>query len=156
LRGVVRVEVLTDDPSRFDAGSVLHVEGSDTPLTVREVREDGPGLLVTFEEVADRTAADGLRNRYLEGEVDAGRELPEGAHYWHEVIGATVSTTTGEALGEITDVFRVGESEIYVVNGPRGEILVPAIESVVKELAPAEKRVVVDAEALGLDDATSD
>jgi 16S rRNA processing protein RimM len=156
LRGVVRVEVLTDDPSRFEPGSVLHVEGSDSPLTVREVREDGPGLLVAFAEVADRTAADGLRNRYLEGEVGAGRQLPAGAHYWHEVIGSAVSTTAGESLGEITDVFRVGESEIYVVNGQRGEILVPAIESVVKELAPAQKRVVVDADALGLDDATSD
>jgi 16S rRNA processing protein RimM len=155
LRGVVRVEVLTDDPARFEPGSVLHVEGSDAPLTVREVRTDGPGLLVAFDEVADRTAADSLRNKYLEGETGAGQPLPEGAHYWHEVIGSTVSTTTGEVLGEISDVFRVGESEIYTVNGPRGEILVPAIESVVKELAPAEKRVVVDAEALGLDDATA-
>ena len=152
----MRVEILTDDPSRFEPGSVLHVEGSDAPLTVREARADGPGLLVAFEEVADRTAADGLRNRYLEGDVGAGLELPEGAHYWHEVIGSTVSTTAGEVLGEITDIFRVGEPEIYVVNGPRGEILVPAIESVVKELAPAEKRVVVDAEALGLDDAAPD
>jgi 16S rRNA processing protein RimM len=156
LRGVVRVEVLTDDPSRFDPGSVLHVEGSDSPLTVRQVREDGPGLLVAFDEVADRTAADGLRNKYLEGDVGPSRELPAGAHYWHEVIGSTVSTTVGEPLGEIKDVFRVGESEIYVVDGPRGEVLVPAIGSVVKELAPAEKRVVVDAEALGLDDATAD
>ena len=72
------------------------------------------------------------------------------------MIGSIVSTTAGEALGEITDVFRVGESEIYVVNGPRGEILVPAIESVVKQLAPAEKRVVVDADALGLNDAATD
>jgi 16S rRNA processing protein RimM len=156
LRGVVRVEVLTDDPSRFEPGSVLHVEGSAAPLTVREVRAEGPGLLVAFDEVADRTAADGLRNRYLEGGVDTGRELPEGAHYWHEVIGSAVSTTNGEVLGELTDVFRVGESEIYVVNGPRGEILVPAIASVVKELVPGQKRVVVDSAALGLDDATPD
>ena len=152
----MRVEVLTDDPTRFDPGSVLHVEGSAAPLTVRQARADGPGLLVTFEEVSDRTAADGLRQKYLEGDVDAGQELPAGAHYWHEVIGSSVSTVAGEALGEVTDVFRVGESEVYVVNGPRGEILVPAIESMVKELAPAEKRVVVDGEALGLSDAAAD
>ena len=59
-------------------------------------------------------------------------------------------------LGEITDVFRVGESEVYIVHGPRGEILVPAVESIVKELSPAANRVVVDAEALGLTDAAED
>jgi 16S rRNA processing protein RimM len=149
LRGVVRVEILSDDPTRFAVGSAVYVEGSDTPLTVREMRADGPGLLVGFDGVADRDSADLLREKYLEAEVEGGG-LEEGSYYWHDVIGCRVVTTSGEDLGEITDVFRVAESEIYEVHGPRGEILVPAVGSVVKELAPAEKRVVVDAEALGL------
>ena len=130
-------------------GSVVYVEGSDEPLTVREMRADGPGLLVGFEGVADRNAADLLREKYLEAEVEAGG-LEDGTYYWHDVIGCRVLTTAGEELGEIADVFRVGESEVYEVHGPRGEILVPAVASVVKELAPAEKRIVVDAGALGL------
>jgi 16S rRNA processing protein RimM len=155
LRGVVRVEVLSDDPSRFDAGSVLYEEGSSAPLTVRQSHADGPGLLVTFEEVTDRNGADALREVYLEAEVDS-TALADGEHYWHDVIGCEVSTTAGVLLGQVDDVFRVGESEVYVVNGPRGEILVPAIGSVVKELTPAEKRIVVDADALGLADAAAD
>jgi 16S rRNA processing protein RimM len=155
LRGVVRVEILTDDLARFEPGAVVHVEGSDDPLTVREMRADGRGLLVGFQEVADRNGADGLREKYLEAEVAAG-SLEEGSYYWHDLIGCSVSTTAGDELGEIADVFRVGESEVYVVNGPRGEILVPAVASVVKELAPASKRVVVDGEALGLADGAED
>jgi 16S rRNA processing protein RimM len=124
-------------------------------LTVREARADGPGLLVSFDEVADRNAADGLREKYLEGDIEASAALAEGSHYWHDVVGCSVVTTAGEDLGEITDVFRVGESEVYVVHGPRGEILVPAVESIVMELNPAEKRMVVDGEALGLTDVAS-
>ena len=135
---------------------MLHVEGSDEQLTVRESRADGPGLLVSFLEVADRNTADALRDKYLEAEVAAGKTLPEGAHYWHEVIGSTVTTSAGEDLGRVDDVFRVGESEVYVVKGPRGEVLVPAVGSIVTELNPAQKRVVVDAEALGLADAAED
>jgi 16S rRNA processing protein RimM len=157
LRGVVRIEILTDDPSRFDVGSVLFREGSSSPLTVRESRVDGPGILVGFREIPDRTAADGLREQYLEAEVGPDTDaLPEGSHYWHDVIGCRVSTSSGEDLGTVDDVFRVGESEVYVVNGPRGEVLVPAVESVVKQLVPAEKRIVVDAVALGLTDASED
>lgn len=155
LRGVVRVEVLTDDPSRFDVGSVVFREGFNEPLTVRESRADGPGLLVGFRQVTDRNGADLLRGQYLEAEVGDGR-LDEGAYYWHDVVGSTVTTTAGEELGTVADIFRVGESEVYVVDGPRGEVLVPAVAAIVKELAPAEKRVVVDASALGLSDAASD
>jgi 16S rRNA processing protein RimM len=156
LRGVVRVEILTDDPSRFDPGAVVFVEGSAAPLTIRESRADGPGLLVGFKEVADRNGADRLREKYLEAEVTNGDGLTEGRHYWHEVIGCEVVTTAGEVLGTVDDVFRVAESEVYIVNGPRGEVLVPAVRAIVTELEPAEKRIVVDADALGLDDAAKD
>jgi 16S rRNA processing protein RimM len=151
LKGTVRVEVLSDVPARFDAGSVLHAEGSDQPLTIVESRPDGRGLLVRFAEVASREAADQLRDVYLETESAA--ELPPQAHFWHEVIGCTVQTRAGVLVGRVEDVFRVGGSEVYEVHGPRGEVLVPAVESVVVELAPAAGRIVVDGAALGLDEA---
>jgi len=154
LRGAVRVEVLTDNPSRFDVGSTLFREGSSAPLTVSRSHRDGPGLLVRFAEVTDRQSADGLRDAYLEAAADS--PLAEHAYFWHEIIGCAVSTTMGVELGQVADVFRVGEAEVYTVRGPRGEILVPAVASIVKELAPAEKRIVVDADALGLTEDESD
>lgn len=150
LRGMVRVEVLTDNELRFGAGSVLFAEGAERPLTITSAQRDGPGLLVRFAEIGSRNAADALRERYLEAEVDD--QLPPDTYYWHEIVGCSVLTLSGEELGTVTDVFRVGESEIYSVRGPRGEILVPAVQAVVKELAPAERRIVVDRDALGLDD----
>ena len=150
LRGAVRVEVLTDNPARFVPGSVLFVEGDSRPLTVASSHRDGPGLLVKFREVADRNASEALRDAYLEAAADD--ELEDDAYYWHEIVGCSVSTTSGEHLGTVAEVFRVGEGEVYVVRGPRGEVLVPAVSSVVTELAPSEKRIVVDAEVLGLDD----
>ena len=149
LRGAVRVEVLTDDAARFDAGSVMHPEGTDRRLTVRSAQKDGPGLLVHFAEVTDRNAAETLRDAYLEAEPPA--DAPDdGAYYWHEVIGTPVLTRGGESLGTVEDVFRAGEAEVYVVRGPRGELLVPAVAGVVVELAPRDGRIVIDEEALGL------
>lgn len=154
LRGAVRVEVLTDEPARFEPGSVLHVEGKQDPLTVAWVRLDSPGILVRFEEIATREAAERLRDAYLEIEAPAGA-LPEGAVYWHEVIGAAVTTSGGEALGEVVDVFRAGESEVFVVRAGEGtdlgEVLVPAVQDVIVDFAPQEGRLTVDADALGLE-----
>jgi 16S rRNA processing protein RimM len=149
LRGALRVEILTDNSARFDVGSTLFREGSDVPLTITSSHRDGPGLLVRFREITDRAAADQLRDAYLETTADA--PLDPDSYYWHDIVGCSVLSETGEELGTVNDVFRVGEGEVYVVRGPRGEILVPAVAAVVKELNPAEKRLVVDAGALGLE-----
>jgi 16S rRNA processing protein RimM len=150
LRGTVRVEVLTDDPNRFAPGSVLTVADSGRHLTIAETRSDRPpGLLVSFREVRDRSAAQALRDAYLEAEAPP---RADGTWFWHEVVGCAVTTTDGRQLGQVEDVFRVGESEVYVVRSEEGEVLIPAVKSVIRELAPAERRIVVDAAALGLKD----
>lgn len=147
LRGAVRVEILSDNPDRFAVGSVLHREGDDRPLTIVRAHRDGPGLLVRFREVNDRNAADNLRDAYLEAEAT---ELPADAYYWHDIEGCTVVTADGDEIGTVVDVFRVGESEVYVVRGARGETLVPAVSDVVREINVSAKRIVVDALAMGL------
>jgi 16S rRNA processing protein RimM len=68
LRGVVRVEILTDRPEeRYAPGSILHREGSDAPLTVTwsSAVADGPGWRLQFAEVPDRTSAEALVGAYL-------------------------------------------------------------------------------------------
>jgi 16S rRNA processing protein RimM len=154
LRGAVRIEVLTDDPRRFEPGAVLYPEGSAAGLTIADVRDNRPpGLLVRFEEVPDRDAAEALRDVYLEADT-GDADLPEGSYYWHEVVGSRVLTAEGRQLGEVVDVSRVGEAEVYTVRGPAGEeTLVPAVTSVVREFDPPHKRIVVDAAALGLEPA---
>jgi 16S rRNA processing protein RimM len=151
LRGAVRLEVLTDDPSRFEPGARLYPEGSDDILTVDWSQADGPGILIRFRERPDRASAEPLRDSYLEAQVSAD-DRPAGSWYWHEVVGVTVTTSAGEQLGQVSDIFRTGGSEVFVVEGPRGEVLVPAVASVVVDFAPTSGRIVVDAEALDLDD----
>jgi len=152
LNGAVRVEVLTDDDSRFADGSRVFPEGSSDVLTVGWVQPDVPGILVRFQEVRTREAAESLRDVYLEVERPV-QGLAQGEAYWHEVIGVPVTTSAGESLGTVADVFRAGESEVYVVRGgTRGEVLVPAVRDVVRVFEPAEGRIEIDGEALGLDD----
>ena len=151
LRGTVRVEPLTDrEQERFAAGKSLFVEGSDSPLTVVEAEQDARGWRVRFAEIADRTAAEKLRDVYLEAVVGPGEELPRGEYYWHQVLGATVNDVDGTVLGEVTDIYRAGGAEVLLVMGPQGELDVPVVRPVVRIFAPARGEIVVDGEALGL------
>ena len=149
LRGAVRIEILSDDPTRFGVGSVVYAEGEAQPLTIAWAQLDKPGILVRFEDATSREAVEPLRDRYLEAEP--AEPLPEGSWYWHEIEGIAVSSMTGEHLGVVAQVMRIAEAEVYVVRGgPRGEILVPAVRAIVTELLPAESRMTIDIMALGL------
>ena len=151
LRGTMRLESLTDRAeTRFAVGKSLFVEGSDSPLTVVEAQPDSLGWRVRFAEVNDRTAAEGLRDVYLEAVVAPGEELPRGEFYWHQIVGASVADVDGTVLGEVVDVYRAGGAEVLLVSGPAGELDVPVVRSVVRIFAPARGEIVVDGEALGL------
>jgi 16S rRNA processing protein RimM len=154
LRGAVRVEILTDRPEeRYAVGSKLWREGSDEPLTITwsSAVADGPGWRLQFAEVRDRSAAEDLKDVYLE--IDAGPDaaLPRGAYFWHEVVGTTVTSTDGTVLGTIQDVYRSGGAEVYIVSGgDYGEFDVPAVRDFIRIFAPRRGEIVVDTEALDL------
>lgn len=151
LRGTLRVESLTDRPDeRFAVGKVLFREGSDLPLTITEADTDAVGWRVRFAEVADRTAAESLRDVYLEAVVAPGQELPRGEFYWHQVVGSAVKDVDGTALGEVVDIYRAGGADVAVVRGPAGELDIPLVRTVVRIFAPARGEIVVDGDALGL------
>jgi 16S rRNA processing protein RimM len=148
---------LTDKASdRFKAGRTLFVEGTDAPLTIVEAGQDSVGWRVRFAEVADRTAAETLRDVYLEIVVAPGEQLARGEYYWHQVIGATVSDLEGTVLGKVTDMYRAGGAEVMLVEGPSGEIDVPLVRPIVRIFAPDRGEIVVDADALGLDEAETE
>ena len=154
LRGAVRVEVLTDRPAeRFVPGTVLHLEGREEPLTIAaaEAIADGPGWRIRFRELTTREGADTLRGAYLEAAVRPEEDLARGSYYWHEVIGTSVRGVDGTELGTVRDIYRVGETEVFVVGGGQfGGFDLPAVRAFIRIFAPRRGEIVVDAEALDL------
>ena len=131
LAGAVRVEALTDRPERLAAGEVVWVEGESTPREIIEAGWSGRVPVLRLEGVADRTAAEGLAGRYLEAPPT---QLPAGAYYWHQLIGLRALDEAGSELGRVVEVFRAGENEVYRIEGPAGEFLVPALRDVVRSI----------------------
>jgi hypothetical protein len=62
-----------------------------------------------------------------------------------------VTSTTGEVMGTVHDVYRSGGAEVYVVSGgPYGEFDVPGVRDFVRIFAPRRGEIVVDPVALDL------
>ncbi len=140
LAGAVRIESLTDVPERLVVGASLFLDGELQPRRVTEVQAGGRVPVIALEGIADRGAAEALAGRYLE--VDA-QPLPEGSWYWHEIVGLQVVDEADMPLGSVVEVFRAGENEVYRIEGPGGELLVPALRDVVREIDVAAGRMIV-------------
>jgi 16S rRNA processing protein RimM len=57
--------------------------------------------------------------------------LGQDENYVHDLIGLRVESAEGEALGEITEILFTPANDVYVVAGPNGELLLPALRDVV-------------------------
>lgn len=147
-RGEVSVQVRTDDPDgRFAPGSVLATDpGEAGPLTVTAARWHAGRMLVLFEEVPDRTAAEGLAGTFLvvDTAADAPLEDPE-EFYDHELVGLEAVTVAGAVLGAVDSVLHVPGQDLLAVRGPDGrEVLVPFVARIVPTVDVPGGRLVVD------------
>jgi ribosomal 30S subunit maturation factor RimM len=66
-----------------------------------------------------------------------------------------VTDADGHELGVVSDVYRAGGAEVFLVDGPSGSLDIPAVRSVIVDFRPADGVIVVDAAALGIGEAGS-
>jgi 16S rRNA processing protein RimM len=141
LEGAVKVIPLTDFGDRFDAGSSLVLEGA--PRHVEWSRTGQLGLVLKLRGIDNRTMAELFRGRYLEVPEESVRPLAEGRFYHHQVVGLTVLTSSGRALGTIAEVLERPANDVWVTREGVVEHLIPATRDAVVEVDIEAGRVVV-------------
>jgi 16S rRNA processing protein RimM len=143
LTGEVAVLVLSDNPDRFIPDASVFLEDG-RELRIRASRSNGGRLLVTFEGVADRNAADLLRGRTLVVPQSLLPELPSGEYWPHQLIGLQVVTVSGRSLGAIADVIGNPANDLWAAVDEAGtETLIPAIREFVVEVDLDAGRILV-------------
>jgi len=140
LHGALRIESLTDRPERLATGASIWIEDELEPRRIAAIGWGGRVPVLQLEGVDDRAAAERLAGRYLEAPA---APLPAGTYYWHQLIGLAVADDAGIELGSVVEVFRAGENEVYRIEGPSGEVLVPALREVVRSIDLAAGRMIV-------------
>jgi 16S rRNA processing protein RimM len=147
IKGEVAVEVRTDEPeARLAPGAVLATDpGAVGPLTVTTVRAHSGRLLLVFEGVADRSAAEALRGTMLLAEVDP-EALPGDEDEWydHQLVGLDVVLADGTRVGAVREVLHLpGHDLLAVDRAGAGDLLVPFVAEIVPVVDVPGHRVVV-------------
>ncbi len=134
--GEVRVLPLTDFPDRFSELESVYLvnEGETRNLTVERAELRGNTVILKFTEVRTQRDAWELVGSTLEIPQEEVVALPEGTYYVFQLMGMRVLNEEGEFLGEISDVLSMPAQDVYVVKREEEEVLIPAVESIVKSI----------------------
>ena len=143
VQGELAVLVLSEVPGRFADGAALWLEDGRT-LTVRSSRPHKDRLLVRFEEVADRAAAEALHGVLLLVPESTSPPLPEGSWWDHQLIGCAMRTEAGHSLGEVTEVIHTAANDVWIAVDAAGtETLVPVLRDLLVSVDVGQRVIVV-------------
>ena len=136
IAGAVKLESWCDSPAVLASLKVIYFEkgGEYRPVKVLRASVFKRFVLATLEGVTDIDAAAALKETVVYANRD---HLPieEGQHFIADLVGLPViDANSGREYGILADVFNTGASDIYVVNTPEGERMMPAVDEFVKEI----------------------
>jgi len=154
MQGDLVVEPLTDTPDIVLAPGRCLIGGTVTG-DVSEARVElhvvtaapfQDALLVRFDEVTGRDAAERWHERYLlvpEDELPAPRV---GEMYMHDLVGLRVESEGGEALGSVANVYELPQGIMLEVRrgGGAREFLLPYREEFVRRVDAGARVMVVE------------
>jgi 16S rRNA processing protein RimM len=134
-KGEVRVQPLTDDPSRFEELKTVYVQedGRMKSLSVGTVRYHKGMVLLTFPEIGDMDQGAALKGQFLRIPETELKPLPEGRYYIFQLVGMDVYEGD-RYYGKIAEVLQPGSNDVYVVRDGGREILVPALKWVIRSV----------------------
>ncbi|MBQ3132994.1 MAG: 16S rRNA processing protein RimM [Clostridia bacterium] len=131
VRGETRVQPWCDSAQQFAGFKTLYWDKDGNNSVKIKARVHKQMALVTLEGVETMEAASALRGRIL---YVSRRDLklPKGHYLVQDLIGLRVEDVdTGDVYGTLTDVSQTGANAVYHMDTPKGEVLIPAIPSIV-------------------------
>jgi 16S rRNA processing protein RimM len=119
-------------------------DGSIVEMTIDSVRAGGKEILLAFEGVERRVAAE----RLVGSTVCAFREdlgpLREGEYFQGDLVGLKAFDLQGGELGSVVEVWSQGEVPNLVIRGEgKPELIVPFVDQYVPRVEMEEGRVVI-------------
>lgn len=146
IKGMVKVKPFTDNIERFSNLEKIYIKNKSgqTEYKIQEVKYHKNMVLIKFEGIENPEQADLLRNSYLIVDRETEEPLEAGRYYIVDMIGLDVFTDDNEYLGKLDDIYNTGSNDIYVVKNELGkQVLLPAIEDVIKNIDMDNKKVIV-------------
>jgi 16S rRNA processing protein RimM len=102
-------------------------------------------VLLSLRGVESREAARALAGLLVAVDARHLEPLPSGEFYEYQLVGCTVVSQDGRALGKVRALWDTGAHGVFVVEDERGEeLLLPAAPELLREVDVERERIVIE------------
>lgn len=144
IKGELKIEPITSDPSRFSKLEHLYVGEKLEEKRVKNVKYDKGFVFLQFLGEEDINLVEKYKNSYLYIEDSNRIELGEDEYFISDLIGCSVYDMNEKLIGELIDVLENPANDVYIIENEYGESMVPAVKQFVKSVDIEDKKIVID------------
>ena len=137
LKGTSKIQPYAESLEIFKSGTALLVrspDGSENRYEIDWIKPHSRGALLALKEITGCDQAKSLIGAELYIEKAELPKLEPGTYYWFDLIGVNVYTSDDRCIGRIDSIIETGANDVYIVKNAGKEILIPALESVVRSI----------------------
>jgi len=142
-KGHFRIRVITDLPERFNPGAKIYINRQ--PFIIEYSSTQKGCFIIKVNDIDNPEDAKKLQGKQVEIHNSQIKPLADGQYYHFQLIGLVVFTDDGESIGRIKQILSYPGNDVYVVEGKEGEVLIPAIDDVIKIVDIKNRRIVIKA-----------
>jgi 16S rRNA processing protein RimM len=122
---------------------VLERSGERSLHRIERSQPHGQQLLVKFQELHSIAEAAKYVGSVLSIGEAALESLPPGQYYHYQIVGFEVFSLGGERIGLVSAVMATPGGDLYVVQGPEREHLIPAVKEFIEQVDFAARKIVI-------------
>ena len=135
-RGGLKVDPWCNSPEDFTELKRIYVKSKNEYLeyTITKASIFKQFIILELKEIADMEKALSLKDKIIYADRD-DFSLEDGEFFISDIIGLNViDFENGKIYGKISDIINRGASDIYVVETPNGERMIPAVDEFIVEI----------------------
>lgn len=146
VHGELKLRPVTCDPSRFEDLELAYLKEGEAyrPVRISVRRAGADAVFFRMEGVETRNDAEEMRGKQLYIDRAHAVALDDDSTFLCDLVGLRGVLSDGGELGELTEVMQPGGNDVYVFATPKGEVLVPALKSVVLKVDLAAGEMLLD------------
>lgn len=122
-------------------------DGDWRPLEVDGARSHQKGVVAHLDGVDDRTAIEGYKGLEIGVAEEVLPATEENEYYWKDLVGLTVQSGDGVALGRVVRLIETGAHDVLVVEGDAGQVLIPFVRQIVTSVDLSAGRMIAQWQA---------
>ncbi len=147
IRGWVKIQPFTeyiDSLLDYETWWLGNEQGPWREIEAEQCEVHGKTLVALLPGCPDRNAAERLKGLLIAVPRSSLPEQDEDEYYWSDLIGMSVVNEAGERLGTVANLLETGANDVLSVKGDSGEILIPFVESAIRQVDVPGKTIRVD------------